>query len=212
MTTKQGVKIGDPNAPRFQKVLIYGILPVLCGVVALLGLWDGAAVIVSAERVRARQVQEVLETRGIVTVTVERVIDPGRIDVFVQRRILGLIPISNESLSDVTEVSLSSGSNSVRRRPGGPVKESYATEELILEQRDGREWRSPSASYLMGTAPSDVRDALEQLLDGEGPRALRLWWATWFSNLIAIPFVLVALLLVYSGARLWVRSLRGRAG
>jgi hypothetical protein len=212
MNVHRGVKLGDPNAPRFQKVLIYGILPVLCAVVALLGLWDGAAVIVSAERVRTRHVQEVLETRGIVTVPVERVIDPGRIDVVVQRRILGLIPISNESLADVTEISLSSGSNSVRRRPGGPVSSSYATEELILKQRDGREWRSPNASYFFGTAPSEIRDGLEQLLDGSGSRALRLWWVTWFSNLIGIPFALVSLLLILSGLRMWVRSLRGRAG
>ncbi len=166
----------------------------LCLVVATIGLVEGSVWLVSAERLAQRKVEEVMETRGIVTLAVEREVQAGHVDVTVQRRILGLVPFSTKRFADVVRAEASGGTNYVARSPGGKGGSSYSTSWLKLTLRDGTDWRTPEASYLIGSSPGSVAEQLEDFIDHSTQTRYRGWWASWFSNFIGIPFALLILL------------------
>jgi len=148
---------------------------------------------IEATRVAPRVTEEVLETRGVVTFPVTRVVREGRVDVRAQRKILGLIPWSSVTLEDVVEVGASSGTTTVRDARGRGTS-SYGTEELVVRTRGGAEWRSESASGLVGTSPGEVAGELRNLIEGDSPASLARWWFPWLNNTIGIPFALVGVL------------------
>ncbi|HEX8311442.1 MAG TPA: hypothetical protein VF614_09015 [Chthoniobacteraceae bacterium] len=176
--------------------------PFACLVVTAMGWIAGAQVVVEAERVRPRQVEEVLETSGTITRPVERVIDPGRIDVKVQKKILGLVPFRTEQLTDVVKADYFASSNTVQKSRSVVNSSSYSTEELELRQRDGHEWRSSEASAFIGSAPSEISTRIESFIDASTGSTLRLWWMPWPFAAGGTVFALVALLLISRSLRL----------
>jgi hypothetical protein len=164
-----------------------------CLLVSFLALVSGTTVSVNAIRVTPRVTEESTETRGIVTVPVQRVVQEGRVDVTLHRKILGVIPWETNSFEDVTDAAVTSGSNDTRdsrRRRSS----SYDTEALTIRTRSGGEWRSESASGVVGSPPGEVAERLRAFIDGGSEKAIALWWAPWLENLIGIPFGLVACL------------------
>ena len=165
-------------------------ISVVCFLVSLGAFVSGTLVRIEATRVVPRVTEEVLETRGVVTSSVTRVVQEGRVDIRAERRILGLIPWSSVTLEDVIEVGTSSGATTVRNSRGSRMS-SYGTEELVVKTRGGNEWRSEPASGLIGTAPGEVAGELRDLIDGSSPASLTRWWIPWLNNTIGIPFALV---------------------
>jgi hypothetical protein len=133
---------------------------------------------------------EVLETRGVVTVPVERVIREGRVDVTVRRRILGVVPWATERVADVVDAGVASG------EAGGRGSSRYHTETLVLRTRSGAEWRSASAAGIVGGSPGEAAERIRALLDGGGEPEVALWWVPVLEHVVGIPFTLVAGLLL----------------
>ena len=125
-----------------------------CLGVATMALLAGSVVTVEGTRVSPRVTREVIETRGVITAPVERVMREGRVDVVVRRRVLGLVPWRTRRLEDVTDVGAVSGSTTLRGS-GGRGQRSYGTEALTVATRGGDEWRSDAASGLIGSDPGE---------------------------------------------------------
>ena len=172
-----------------------------CLLVSSLALISGTAVTVSAERVAPRVTEEVLETRGVVTVPVERVVREGRVDVTVRRRILGIVPYKTHRFDDVVEVGSSAGTTDVRDSRGRRTS-SYSTETLVLRTRAGTVWRSASASGVIGNGPAKVTERLRAFIDGAGGARMTLWWVPWLENAVGIPFALVTALVLSGVVRM----------
>lgn len=169
------------------------LILVLGGMVAAgaaIGLIDGAACVVSAERIAQRKVEEAMETNVQITGSVEREVQPGRVDVTVQRRIIGIVPISTTHLEDVVQAAASGDTKTVRKS-SGQTSSSYSSSRLTLITRSGKEWRSPEASYLLGTAPGEVAEQLAEFISRSSPPRFTSWWSSWLSNLIGVPFALL---------------------
>ena len=178
-----------------------------CLLVSSIALISGTAVTVNAARVAPRVTEEVMETRGVVTVPVERVVQEGRVDVTVRRRILGVVPYKTHHFEDVVEVGAGSGTTDVRDSRGRRTS-SYSTETLVLRTRAGTEWHSASASGVIGSKPSKVSERLREFIDGAGGARMRLWWVPWLENAVGIPFALVTALVLSGVVRMAIDWLR----
>ena len=94
------------NAQRSSNVvhwILMVVIPASCVLVAWIGLASGSAVVVRCDRRAQRVTEEAMETRGIVTVPVERIVQQGRVDVTVRRKILGILTWKRDLLADVVE-------------------------------------------------------------------------------------------------------------
>lgn len=174
---------------------VYILVLLACSLVSSIGLIAGATVQLTAERVQSRVTEEVSEVRGIVTVPVERVVKEGRVDVTVTRTILGLAGLSTETLPDVVDVTVLSGSNEVTGA-GGRRPSRYSTEAITLRTRSGKEWTSESASGVLGTPPSDAAELLRSFLSAADDEGLSVSWTPILENLIGVPFSLVSILVL----------------
>jgi hypothetical protein len=126
-------------------------------------LWLGLAIVVRSERLQE-----------------------GRVDVTVQRRLLGFIPISTTTVRDVVnaDVYIVSGRSGDRPRSRGTIA-------LQLTARDGSVWRRTRFGPAFGTQPNDVAAGIELLIHDPDKQAFRTWWMPWVVNIGAVPFVFV---------------------
>ncbi len=177
-------------------VLLMILLPALCLLAGYIGLISGTAVMISGQRIAPRITEEAQETRGIVTVPVTRVVQPGRVDITVQRKILSVIPWETHILEDVIEADVSSSKNDVRDSRGR-ITSSNTSATLQLKTRAGQDWRSASASGLLGTTPQEAAAAIEKFIEIDSEPAVSMWWMPWLENVVGIPFALLGLLLVW---------------
>jgi len=166
-------------------------------------LWLGAVVAVRCDRVAERVVEERLETRDGETVRVPHVVQEGRVDATVERRIFGLLAVGTEWLPDVVEASSFSQSGGVRRGGG-----SGGGMRLQLTLRDGRVWVSPQARYVAGTPPREMAERIQAFLDRSSMSPLRLRWIPWLLSALVVPFLLVSVLF----GMVWVNMLRRALG
>jgi hypothetical protein len=166
-------------------------------------LWLGAVVAVRCDRVAERVVEERLETRDGVLVRVPHVVQEGRVDAIVERRIFGLLAVRTEWLPDVVEAS--SSHQSAGGRLGGGSGGGLL---LRLTVRDGRVWVSPQAKYVVGTPPREMAERIRAFLDRSSVSPLRLRWIPWLLSALAVPFLLVSVLF----ALVWVNMLRRALG
>ncbi len=172
-----------------------------CGFGLITGilLWFGALIVVRCDRVTERQVAETLETRDGVTVPVQRVVQEGRVDVTVQQRLLGLVPIRTERLADVVRAG-------VERKSGGPARAGgrggAADPQLRLVLRDGRVWYSQPVRYAAGTPPWDMAGPIQEFVDGSSAASLSFWWLQWVMATFSVPFLLIFLLFLAAGVNM----------
>jgi hypothetical protein len=109
-----------------------------------------------------------------------------RVDVTVERRILGLIPLSREVVPDVTDAGIVVSSRKARSKGGRG-----ATVKLSLTPRQGdvvvRNRFGPS----FGTQPSEMAAQIDQFIKAPSRTSLTTWWMPWLVNVFAVPFGLL---------------------
>jgi hypothetical protein len=138
-----------------------------------------------------------------VTVRVPHVVQEGRVDAPVERRMFGLLAVRTEWLPDVVEASGSYQSGGMRRGGG-----SGGGMLLQLTLRDGRVWVSPHAKYVVRTPPREMAERLQAFLDRSAVSSLRLRRIPWLFSALAVPFFLVSVLF----GLVWVNMLRRALG
>lgn len=198
-----GVDISEVQ-PGCPSLIVWFIMPMLSVVVATLGLIYGATYTFECQRVERRQVEEVSETRGNITVPVDRVVQRGRTDVTITRRILGLIPVKRITLPDVVEAEGSSETAYVRDRSNRETSR-YQSGQIKFTTRGGEVWESWDISHAFGASPVEVGERVKAFIEADAPDMLRLRIVPWLANVIGVPFALVVVMF----ARLWLRRARG---
>jgi hypothetical protein len=164
--------------------IAWPIWAVMCGGFGLITgilLWFGSLIVVRCERVAE-----------------------GRVDVIVQQRLLGLLPVRTERLADVVRAG-------VERKPGGPRQGNRggpADPQLRLVLRDGRVWYSQPVRYAVGTLPRDMAPRIQEVVDGSSAGTLRFCWLQWIMATLSVPFLLVFLVFVAAGVNMARRQLR----
>ena len=192
-----------PRAPRIAWPILTVMSGGFCLMTAIL-LWFGAVVAVRCDRVAERVVEERVETRDGLTVRVPHVVQEGRVDVTVERRVFGLLAVRTERLPDVVQATSIRRSGGVRRA-GSP----RVGAQLRLTLRDGRQWESwPVAMQSAGTPPGEMAERIREFLDRSSAPSLRLRSIPWLMNVLAVPFLLVSALF----AMVWVNMLRRALG
>jgi len=111
----------------------------------------------------------------------------------VERRVLGLHTIGRETVPDVI--------NAFSVREAGAKKSgsgsSFSQNVLKLAPRHGAERRvSGIASQL--SRPKTMARRIDAFIDGSSEASLTLWYVPWLLHVLAVPFVFVALLLLFA--------------
>lgn len=182
------------------------IIPAALAFVASIGLLSGATLVISAERVSSKVVEEVIENRGIVTVPVMKTIDPGRVDITIRRKILGIIPWDTHRVEDVKEIDAISGRSDIRDSRGR-ISSSSSTTTLALTPRTGERYFLPSASGVLGTDPGSAAEQLRTFVDSNSTEPMTLWWSPWLENIVGLPFALIFLLSMIGYIKTGLRKL-----
>ena len=115
-----------------------------------------------------------------------------RVDVTVERRFLGLHPISTETVPDV--INAFGVREAGGRKSGGGS--SFAQNVLVLNPRHGAQTRVPGVASQL-TRPKAMARQIDEFINVSSERSLTLWYVPWFLHLLALPFLLVALLMGY---------------
>ena len=134
-------------------------------------------------------------------VGVERRVHPHMARVTVERRLLGLIPISKTTLPNVV------GVGSVHGSPAqSPGARPQIDAVLTLRLADGRIWNGPPAYAPFGTPPWKMASGqITQFIDDPSLPSLSFWCVSWMLHLAAVPFLLVGIFSTYFGVRSLIR-------
>jgi hypothetical protein len=146
------------TSPKFMAWLILALLACLGSVL----LWFGLAVVVRCDRVHE-----------------------DRVDVTVERRFLGWLTITRETIQDV--IGAAAVSVTSRRSSGYGSSSNIA---LALTPRHGTEWRLGPGTPSIGTHPKNMAPRIEQFIKEPSGRSLILWRMPWLINLAAVLFLL----------------------
>ena len=160
-------------------------MPVAFLAMGMLCLWMGALMSVRCERVGSASRDGA---------------SPPMASVTVERRLLGLIPISKTTLPDVVGVVSVHGTSAP-----APVARPQIDAVLTLRLADGRIWKAPPAYAPLGTPPWQMAKQITQFLDNPSLPPLSFWCVSWMLHLAAIPFLLVGVFSAYFGVRSLIR-------
>jgi hypothetical protein len=134
---------------------------------------------------------------GVIVVRCDRI--EGRVDVTVEQRILGVLPVRTERLADVVKAG-------VERKPGGPARRGSrggpADPQLRLDLRDGRVWYSQPVRYSVGTPPWEMAKPIQEFIDRSSAPSLRFWWLQWVLAALSVPLLLIWLLFLAAGVNM----------
>ncbi len=116
----------------------------------------------------------------------------NRVDVTVERRVVGLHLIKTQTVPDVI--------NAFGIRVAGSKKSgggsSFSQNALLLRSRDGTDVRASGiASVLPG--PRRMAKQIDDFINISPERSLTLWFIPWLLHLLALPFLFVALLMLW---------------
>jgi hypothetical protein len=139
------------------------LLIAFIGALGLLLLWFGLTIVVRADR------------------------RDGRVDVTVERRFLGLLPLSRETVVDVVAADVYRLASS-----GTAAQRSGAVIALQLTARSGDQVRRTMIGPSIGMRPPQMAQRIGEFLANAEAAAFSGWWMPWLVNLAAIPFVLIA--------------------
>jgi hypothetical protein len=128
-------------------------------------LWWGLAIVVQCNRV-----------------------NDSRVDVTVQRRFVGLIPFSTETVPDVVKADVY---NVWARTSGDGKQRRGSTAALELTSRQGQVVRRTRFGPSFGTEPSEMADQIQLVLNDRSRASVTGWWMPWLVNIAALLFVLV---------------------
>ncbi len=147
---------------RWKALLLIGTIGALGGLL----LWFGLVIVVRCER-----------------------IDDERVDATVQRCFLGVLPLSTETVPDVTKA----GIHVERTRgTGGGYQKRGSTVALELTPRHGPVCRRTQFGPSFGARPAVMAGQIEQFIQEPFAPSLTAWWMPWLVNVCAVPFVLLS--------------------
>jgi hypothetical protein len=115
-------------------------------------------------------------------------VNDSRVDVTVQRRFVGLIPFSTETVPDVVKADVY---NVWARTSGGGKQRRGSTAALELTSRQGQVVRRTRFGPSFGTEPSEMADQIQLVLNDRSRASVTGWWMPWLVNIAALLFVLV---------------------
>jgi hypothetical protein len=182
METKSTERPRNENISPVPSNVFAGLLmPVAFLSMATLCLWMGALMSVRCKRVPST----------------DELQKPTSINVTVERRLLGVIPISKTTLTDVVGVGSFHDSPAPARRARNGDIESI----LTLRLADGHTWNSPPAYAPVGTAPWQMAWHIAKFIDNPSAQPLSFWCVSWMLHLAATPLLLIGVLSAYFGIR-----------
>jgi hypothetical protein len=182
METKSTERPRNENISPVPSNVFAGLLmPVAFLSMATLCLWMGALMSVRCERVPST----------------DELQKPTSINVTVERRLLGVIPISKTTLTDVVGVGSFHDSPAPARRARNGDIESI----LTLRLADGHTWNSPPAYAPVGTAPWQMAWHIAKFIDNPSAQPLSFWCVSWMLHLAATPLLLIGILSAHFGIR-----------
>jgi hypothetical protein len=173
---------GSENISPVPRNVFAGLLmPVAFLSMATLCLWMGALMSVRCERLPStNELQK-----------------PTSINVTVERRLLGLIPVSKTTLTDVVGVgSVHDSAAPARRARSGDIGAI-----LTLRLADGHTWNSPPAYAPVGTPPWQMAWHIAKFIENPSAQPLSFWCVSWMLHLAAAPLLLIGILSAYFGIR-----------
>jgi hypothetical protein len=117
----------------------------------------------------------------------------GRIDVTVERRVLGWHTIFKETVPDVVQAF------SVRKAGGkrSGWGSSPSQHVLMLRPRQGPDRQVSGISSWFESAPKSMAQQMNEFIRGSSGTSLVRWWVPWLLNILAVPFVFVSLLMLW---------------
>ncbi len=148
--------------PKWQAYPLIGTILVLTGAL----LWMGQTIVATTELVQNE-----------------------RVNVTLERRFLGFIPLSTEIVPDVVNADVYIGWN---RTSGGGKQARGSTYALDVTPREGPLVRRTRFGPAYGTHPFEMADQINAFIAAPATKPLVLWWVPLVVNLGAIPFVLVS--------------------
>jgi hypothetical protein len=117
----------------------------------------------------------------------------GRIDVTVERRVLGWHTIFEETVPDVVQV-FSVRKAGGKRSGGGSSPSQHV---LMLRPRQGPDRQVSGISSWFESGPKGMAQQMNEFIRGSFGRSLIRWWVPWLLNILAVPFVFVSLLMLW---------------
>jgi uncharacterized membrane protein YgcG len=130
-------------------------------------------------------------TQAPVAVRCQRV-SRDRVDVTVERRVLGFHTISTEIVPDVINAFGIRVAGSKKSRGGS----SFSQNALMLNPRQGAQRRASGVSSQL-TRPKAMARQIDEFINASSERSLTLWYVPWLLHLLALPFLFVALLMLF---------------
>ncbi|HEU4677952.1 MAG TPA: hypothetical protein VFS35_00430, partial [Terrimicrobiaceae bacterium] len=157
------------------------LMPVAFLAMATVCLWMGALMSVRCERIPAAADPQ----------------NPNRVSVTVERRLLGVIPISKTTLNDVVGVvAVHDPAAQIRRGSRGDIGAIFT-----LRRANGANWQSPPAYAPFGTPPWQMGWHIAKFIEDPAKPPLNLWCISWMLHLAATPLLLIGLFSAYFGVR-----------
>jgi hypothetical protein len=144
--------------PKWKALLVLGAIGAIGGLL----LWFGLVIVVRADRVHH-----------------------DRVDVTLERRFLGLVTLSSETVPDVIEAGIEVVSS---RGSSGRYSSTVALE---LTPREGPPVRRGQFGPAVGTKPYDASQQITQFLKEPSRPSFTTWWMPWLVNVGSLPFVLI---------------------
>ena len=157
------------------------LMPIGFLAMGLVCLWMGALMSVRCERAGS---------------TPSDPTQPPMARVNVERRLLGLIPISKTTLPNVVGVVSIHGS-SAQTQVARPEIDAI----LTLRLADGRIWKTAPAYAPLGTPPWKMAKQITQFIDNPSAPPVTFWCVSWMLHLAAAPFLLVGVFSAFFGVR-----------
>ena len=156
--------------PKWKAMLLLAVMSALFLFFAGLIFWTQAPALVRCER----------DPDGLVNVTVER-------------RVLGLHTIGTETVRDV--INAFSVREAGKKKSGGGS--SFSQNVLKFTPRHGAERRASSVASQL-TRPKAMARQIDAFIKESSEPSLTLWYVPWLLHVLAVPFVFVALLLLFA--------------
>jgi hypothetical protein len=128
-------------------------------------LWMGLAIVVRCERVRE-----------------------DRVDVTIERRFLGVLPLSKQSIPDVTDADVAFV---FARTEGGEKQRRGFIVKLALTPREQAVCVRSRFGPAFGAQPQEMVAQIDRFISERTENSLTTWWMPWLVNLFAIPFILL---------------------
>ena len=116
-----------------------------------------------------------------------------RVNITVERRLLGLRTIHTETVRDV--INAFSVRQAGRKKKGGGS--SFSQNVLMFTPRHGSQKRASGIATVL-TTPKAIARQFDEFIKESSEPSLTVWYVPWLLHLIALPFIFVSLFLLFA--------------